>query len=364
MLSGMASSFALGRSVARFARPSCARPTRCMIVALAWIGFAVQFGPFAGIGGLGAAGVVIFVPVGVTAWAFGLTGGAWAGVVSFPIQALMLHLYGGHVGDLFDVGYLVAHFTLLLFGLALGYSRDITGRYREELLLRQAAEEELRRLVDSKDEFVAAISHELRTPLTTVAGLVAELRWGNTQIGEDEYDELLALIDAGASDLSYIVEDLLVAARAELGHLTVVLEEIALGAVASATAAEMGAHGMQSVEVTGEATAIGDAARVRQVVRNLLSNAHRYGGDDVRMRVGSDDLVVFVEVSDDGGGVAEEIRERIFEPYVAAGARVHPKSIGIGLDVCRTLATLMEGSVTYLRTDGRTVFRLSLPAAP
>jgi len=101
-------------------------------------------------------------------------------------------------------------------------------------------------------------------------------------------------------------------------------------------------------------------------VRNLLTNAHRYGGSQVRIEVASTDSTATLVVSDDGPGVRGIDVERIFDPYfrTQSGADVKPDSVGLGLAVARQLAQMMGGDLVYKRQDGWTRFELTLPTPP
>jgi signal transduction histidine kinase len=109
-------------------------------------------------------------------------------------------------------------------------------------------------------------------------------------------------------------------------------------------------------------TVIADASRVRQILRNLLTNAQRYGGPNRRIAGGALFDRIWLEVRDDGEGVPPGDAEKIFEPYGTAGTGVKD-SVGLGLSVARQLAELMGGSLTYHRDLDETVFRLELPTA-
>ena len=103
---------------------------------------------------------------------------------------------------------------------------------------------------------------------------------------------------------------------------------------------------------------------MRQIVRNLLSNAQRYGGPEVATRAGSNGDVAWLEVADNGDGIPESDAHAVFEPYVRShNAEGQPSSVGLGLTVSLKLSELMGGSLTYRRAGGWTVFRLELPSA-
>ncbi len=112
-----------------------------------------------------------------------------------------------------------------------------------------------------------------------------------------------------------------------------------------------------------ETRAWADPARTRQIVRNLLTNAVRYGGEGIRIRVRSRGDTASVAVCDDGDGIPDEDRNAIFEAFrqVEAGRRVS-QSVGLGLYVSRSLARAMNGDLAYRRENDHSVFELLLPA--
>ena len=220
----------------------------------------------------------------------------------------------------------------------------------------------LEHLLRSKDEFIASVAHELRTPLAAVVGFSEVLHDGWDEMTDEEAYELLAHVRRESVEVANIVEDLLVAARADLGRIRV--DSIPVDLVRETTdALESWRQGeLSHVDVVGSAPAVsGDPARVRQIVRNLLTNAVKYGGSDIHVDVGVDGGRGYVEVSDDGPGVSVERIDEIFEPYVRAHTREGTTaSLGLGLAIARRLAQAMGGDLAYERSDGRTRFRLSL----
>ncbi|GBE20706.1 MAG TPA: HAMP domain-containing histidine kinase [Actinobacteria bacterium] len=219
----------------------------------------------------------------------------------------------------------------------------------------------LANLIDSKDRFVASISHELRTPLTTVVGLSAELRDYLSRFQPRELHEMLDLIATQAADVGHIVEDLLVAARADIGTISLRTEQLEVCAVVREVAAN---HPPDTLALPCHAlTAMADSTRLRQIIRNLLTNARRYGGDNVGLTAGRSVGEIWIEVSDDGRGIPADDAARIFLPYETAHHTLElTEAIGLGLAVARQLARLMDGDLTYERRGAHTVFRLTLPA--
>ena len=230
---------------------------------------------------------------------------------------------------------------------------------------RRKARDALEELVRSKDELIASVSHELRTPLTVVHGLAQELDTGLARFSVLEQKEFISLIAQQSAEVAHIVEDLLVAAQADIGKLPVHSDTVDLrGQLESAISA--GGDVAIAVETNdgADSVAFADGTRVRQIVRNLLSNAQRYGGPHIEMRCGVAGAIAWLEVADDGDGIPDEDAAAIFEPYQRSHNAVgQPSSVGLGLTVSRKLAELMGGRLTYRYESGWSIFRLDLPAA-
>jgi signal transduction histidine kinase len=225
---------------------------------------------------------------------------------------------------------------------------------------RQTAETQLRDSLRSKEQLIASISHEMRTPLTAVVGFAQLLQRSDSGLSADERAELIRSIADEGLDLTNIVEDLLTAAKAEAGTLTVVKVPVDLRANAAQVLETLTRH--QPIELIGSSVRVtGDPGRVRQILRNLISNALRYGGDQIRINV-IDDASPRVQVRDNGHGIPFEERDRIFDPYQRAhDAPGLTASMGLGLTISRSLARLMGGDLTYRYEGGESIFELLLP---
>ncbi len=239
---------------------------------------------------------------------------------------------------------------------AVGVANDVTER--------KQASERLEQLVRTKDEFVAAVSHELRTPLTAVVGFAQELQQNLEGAQPFEIEAFVTLIAEQSMEVADLVEDLLVAARVDIDKVAVAPEpvvvkeqiELVLSAWPAEQAAQVAIDG-------GNEKVFADPVRLRQIVRNLLTNAQRYGGRHIDVQVEEDADMVIVRVRDDGPGIPERDREKIFEPYHRAHRfEGQPASVGLGLTVSRQLARLMGGDLSYRYEGGLSVFELSLPS--
>lgn len=218
---------------------------------------------------------------------------------------------------------------------------------------------DLEELTSFRTRYLAVVGHELRTPLTAVVGIAQALDEGLDDFSADEVKEMISLLADQSTETVDIVEDLLLIARAEFGNLEINRETVDISKVVRSVVEAM----IPGISITGTAgTATADAGRVRQIIRNLISNAQRYGGERIWIELTTGDRIVAVDVCDDGEGIPEENQGSVFDPFVGDG-RKHTESIGIGLWVARQLADAMGGSLNYVRSDDRTCFRLELPSA-
>ncbi len=225
------------------------------------------------------------------------------------------------------------------------------------------AREALEGLVRSKDELVATVSHELRTPLTTVVGLAEELEASLDSFDTDELQELVSLIASEGKEVSAIVEDLLIAAQAETGNLRLNAARFDLAFLTRDVHRAVPEPNQLSLFVPDQPVwAMADPMRTRQIIRNLVVNAERYGGPAVKICVAVTSTAAVVEVRDNGAPLPFKERESIFDRYYRA--RQVPgltASVGLGLTVSRQLARDMEGDLTYAHDGEEAIFELTLP---
>jgi two-component system sensor histidine kinase/response regulator len=220
---------------------------------------------------------------------------------------------------------------------------------------------ELERLQATSDEFLSSMSHDLRTPLSAIIGLAELLRDPEQALDSTSRSEMINTIVESGFEVANLVEDLVTAARHEAGRLKVVAVPVSLAAQVN-QALESVALQMDIV-VRGEAPrAQADPRRVRQILRNLLTNAAKHGDGDVYLELGERDGMALATVADHGPGLSPDQEELIFGHRGATGAPTH--RLGIGLSISRDLARHMAGDLTYVRAGDTTRFQLCLPAHP
>lgn len=262
----------------------------------------------------------------------------------------------GRMGD--AAGFLVA---FLLPAAVILTHRILARRHAKRSALESRLEAE-RRVSVAREEFIASASHELRTPLTSITGL-AMLLEEHPSIAEDESShELLQLIVSESLDLARMVDDLLTSARLDVGALSYSFEDVEVSSELREITESMHRVGMR-VQVECEPAHVrADRVRLRQVFRNLLSNASRYGGDNIRVEGRKDQKTYVCSVIDDGPGVSKPVAEQLFQKFAHKGRdTAQPGSVGLGLSIVQALAQGMGGSVRYERVGGETRFTVRLP---
>jgi signal transduction histidine kinase len=255
-------------------------------------------------------------------------------------------------------GFLVA--VLIPSAVILVY-RALMRRQARQTLLESRLEAE-QQLSQAREEFVANASHELRTPLTSITGLALLLEEEPAVSTSDSLAELVGLIAAEAADLSRMVEDMLTTARLDVGALSFQFEDVWVSDVVADVVESMRASDVEMLVDCSPGNVRCDPARLRQIVRNLVSNACKYGGGTIWVRGEQDGRTYVLEVADQGPGVPPEIEARLFQRFVHRGQETATSSsVGLGLSIVRSLADGMGGTVTYRRQAGESCFSLRLP---
>jgi signal transduction histidine kinase len=225
------------------------------------------------------------------------------------------------------------------------------------------------RMAQQKTDFVSNVSHELKTPLTSIrmfADMLAEQRVTDP----NRQANYLRIISAESARLTRLINNVLDFARMERGapsgerracDLVEITREVVdtcrphLNSLNIALALEVEA---EALPVTGDRDALG------QIVLNLLSNAEKYGGREILVRVRHCDGAVCVDVLDRGPGIPPKKLEEIFEPFrrlddsLTSGV----SGSGLGLTLARRMAKDHGGNVIYSPRDGGgSCFTLSMP---
>ena len=224
----------------------------------------------------------------------------------------------------------------------------------------------------AKSEFLAAMSHELRTPLNAIGGYTELLSLGLAGPVKPEQQDYLERIRKSQQHLLGIISDLLNYSRIEAGNVSYDIRPIALGTVIQSVMPMMEAPAASKQVVLRAETAaldcvaLGDRARVDQIVLNLLSNAirHTSAGGSVTVKCVVSRKDAEISVIDTGTGVPKDKLEAIFEPFVQLGRSLSSahEGMGLGLSISRDLARAMNGDLTVSSKVGEgSTFTLKLP---
>jgi two-component system phosphate regulon sensor histidine kinase PhoR len=232
---------------------------------------------------------------------------------------------------------------------------------------------ELRRLEAMRTDFVANVSHELRTPITTIRGYAETLTDGFEL--EPAAERFIDIIHRSSIRLGAIIDDLLLLSSLEdhdalrrTGTARFTLRAAAADAIEHHAVAARAKLITVEPQLEADAAIAGDLGLVSHAVGNLLSNAIKYSPErtTVRVRVRRDGEEAVVEVSDQGPGIPEQHRERLFERFYRVDkARSRDSGgTGLGLSIVKHVALVHRGHAEVDSTVGAgSTFRLRFPVA-
>jgi signal transduction histidine kinase len=287
-----------------------------------------------------------------------LTTTSWTAIVNLAGQLVELQV------EVDEDSVTIGSASLWLFGLGLAISLLIgwliLDRSRRRAMVQQLST--LEQTLAEKDRFLASVSHELRTPLTAVVGSL-DLLGRNTSLGPEVQDMLLEDARVSASELERLVEDYLTAARLTRGTLTLKLGVVDLDVLVARILAGIERPARLSMRVGELGLCIGDAIRIRQIIRNLIRNANRFAVSEIEVRATRTGDLTTILIVNDGEPVPVGVIGRLFDPFVKGTNPGQPDTVGLGLFVSRDLAIRMGGALSYSFEHGKVTFSLSLPAA-
>ena len=228
--------------------------------------------------------------------------------------------------------------------------------------------ESAEKLAAHRADVVNMASHELRNPLTVLTLSTDMMRRATAAQGDQQLAELAIDAHVAAQRCEALVNELL-----DLGRLDADRLQLKVGATAllpelnAAVAMSEAHHGSHPFIISGADTTRvnADPERLRVILRNLIDNAFKYSppGSAVSVNVEEWDGRVRIEVRDEGLGVAEADRERIFERFERTSSTEHVPGVGIGLYLSRELARRMDGDLRCAASEHGAAFSLELPEA-
>ncbi|MET0200313.1 MAG: ATP-binding protein [Gaiellaceae bacterium] len=230
---------------------------------------------------------------------------------------------------------------------------------------------EERALEKTRSDFVTTASHELRTPLAAVYGAIRTLRREDVELSEEDQAQFLEMIEAEATRLARIVDQILLAGQLDADAVELEVSECDPSEIAARVIESAQVHSPEtislSLDVDGTPKISCDENKLRQVLVNLVDNAVKYspGGGRVELRVRNGNGSCVIDVVDEGLGIPPGERERIFEKFY----RLDPDQThgvggsGLGLYIVRELVERMDGRLSVESELGKgSRFTLELPA--
>jgi signal transduction histidine kinase len=256
--------------------------------------------------------------------------------------------------------------------------KEVVARIRTHLSNQQLVEQQ-KLLVDqlskanaAKDRFLGMCAHDLRNPLSSIRGLAELMDENAIGILSPEQREIIQTIHGASQSMLQLVNELLDVATIEAGHL-----KLAKVPTSVAEIVERSVH-LNNIEAVKKNTRIEmvrtandpvvevDRNKIRQVVDNLINNAVKYSprGSVITVLVHSSDSVAGFAVRDNGPGIPESERHKLFKDYgrLSAEPTGGEKSTGLGLAICRKIVEAHNGTIGFENIPGRGCeFVVSLP---
>ena len=238
-----------------------------------------------------------------------------------------------------------------------GADRDITERKKLEKV---------------KNEFISIVSHELRTPLTAITGALGLVLGRPPAEIMGDLPKLLGIAQANTERLSRIIEDILDIQKIESGIFELKLDSVDLKKIVeesikiNATIAAKFDVTIIAQDLPGDIKVRGDEGRLIQVMNNLLSNAIKFSNPAGKVYISIEKKPpnVIVSVKDEGRGIADEIKPKIFEKFMqgdSSSSRA-AQGTGLGLAICKTIIEQHKGKISFASKVGQgTTFFLELP---
>jgi signal transduction histidine kinase len=218
------------------------------------------------------------------------------------------------------------------------------------LVLRSARGRE--RLDRERSDLVATVAHELRSPLTGVKGFVTTLLSKWDRLNDEQKKLMLTTVSTDAERLSRLITELLDVARIDTGRLPLYPREFDAVPVVERVVESVRAGTNRTIVTTHEAAsavAFADPDKFVQVATNLVDNAVRHGEGNVSVTTGPGPLGVRMTVDDEGEGIPEALRDRVFTKFWKHGAR---GGSGLGMYIVNGLVRVHGGELTILDAPG------------
>ncbi|MHA7876548.1 sensor histidine kinase [Roseivivax sp.] len=273
------------------------------------------------------------------------------------------------------------HLFTVIFVLAfiLECARNFIAGYNANLRSRKALEEEHERTkaaFQAKTRFLSTVSHELRTPLTSIKGALEVINTGALGEAPEKMRGPLDVATRNSRRLAELVSDLLLLQKAEAGKFDFNMEHADLSELMTEIVERFRPFA-ENLEVAlkvdvpdAQLWARIDKTRFNQVIANILSNATKFSrkdGGEVNVALRPSGDMIRIAISDNGEGIPEEFRDKVFQEFQQAGpleTRRH-EGTGLGLSLSKRIIDAHDGRIWFTTSTGRgTTFFIELAREP
>lgn len=245
----------------------------------------------------------------------------------------------------------VDFFVALAKGIELALARSFA--------MKEIADERDRAIAAEKSRslFFSSVSHDIRTPLNAIIGFSELLEAGVPE--KADHDRYVSTIRSSGKVLARLVNDILDLSKLESGKLEILHEPTDVPALTREVIDAFAvARARKSIIFTSDIASMPtvsvDPQRIRQILYNLLSNAHKYtDAGRISLTLAWQDRKLAISVADTGKGISKEDLTRILQPFVQIADRNHRDGTGLGLSICQKLAQLMNGELTVESEVGK-----------
>jgi two-component sensor histidine kinase len=212
----------------------------------------------------------------------------------------------------------------------------------------------------------AQLIHDMQNTATVLREAASQLHRNRETLPPGVVAHLVEMMDRRTEMLVRLLGDLSTSHLADRGELELSLQRVSLPDVCRNLVEdrqpEVGSSHI-TVDVAADALVVADPTRITQVLDNLVTNALRYGGPDVRIRAVREGAHVLLTVSDDGPGIPDDLLDTLFDAYVHGRTSHALGGSGLGLLIVRQLCEAMSGTIEYDDSE-RTTFTATFPALP
>ncbi|MCK5243529.1 HAMP domain-containing histidine kinase, partial [bacterium] len=242
-------------------------------------------------------------------------------------------------------------------------SKSLEKRVNDRTMELEDTVTQLKELDEMKSYFLSITSHELRTPLTIINGALNLLLTDGDQLSPERYRKYMLMAKNNAEHLNKLISNLLDLSRLESGQLKLEVEKIDVVRLVRESLEEFREIAKKNnlqlfYEMSGEHPEfIGDSLRIKQIVDNLLSNAVKFtpSRGEIRLHLSMDEKQMEVRVSDNGLGIEDWEKEKIFKKFQQSERSLTRESagVGLGLAIVRDLVKLHEGTIVVESEKGK-----------